>query len=275
MLPPAEPPRLVIWGYLQPDSVVTVTLSQTFPALDTIASQAARVSGARVFLYENNVLVDTLPEVQPGYYQSGKSTKPKNGYAYRYEVHKEGFPILQTPSDTLPLPPAVDHYVAEWKVTGFTLDHISIVLHLAGIERREFVGNCISYFKESASMPAQTTFTLINNPCTARSLGIELDGYLFDDYGCLNGFSSVSMESTSLRHEDLLLLHERGMTVHLTYLSAATESVARKLGVFQEAYTESQGDINLFYEPVYLPIAIKGGYGYIFFMSPSTVNIDF
>lgn len=274
-LPPSEPPRLVIWGYMQPDSVAAVTLSRTFPALDTIASHEAYISGASVFLYENGVLIDTLPEVRPGYYVSGKSTKPRNGYAYRYEVHKDGFLVLRTPSDTLPPPPVVDHYIAEWKVTGFSLDNISIVLHLAGIERREFVGNKMSYYKESTAMWEQTIFTLINNPCTVRSLGIELDGFFLDDYGCLNGFSTVTLESTSLLHNELLQLKEEGMIVHLTYFSRATESVARKLGVFQEAYTESQGGLNLFYEPVYLPIVIEGGYGHIFFMNPSALNIDF
>lgn len=274
-LPPTEPPRLVIWGYLQPDSVVAVTLSHTFPALDTINSRTAYVSGASVFLYENDVPIDTLPEVHPGYYLSGKSTKPRNGYSYTYEVYKDGFPILRTPSDTLPPSPSVDHYVAKWKVTGFSNDDISVVLYLAGIERREFVGNRVSYYQESTSLWEQTIFTLINNPCAVRSLGIELDGYLLDDYGCLNGFSSVTVESTSLLHDDLLHLGERGMIVHLTYFSSATESVVRKLGVFQEAYTESQGGLNLFYEPVYLPIAIEGGYGHIFFMSPSAIYINF
>jgi hypothetical protein len=274
-LPPVEEPKLVIWGYLQPDSIASIRLSHTYPILDSISGRAAFVSDALVVLHENHSISDTLREISPGYYRSATNLLPKPSQTYWYEVYKEGFPPLRTQPDTLPEKPLIESYASEWAITGYTFDNVSIIARAPNILQKNLVANSVLYYKGSQQAWTQTTFAKINNPCVARPLDIFFQGYLLEDYSCLNNFSEISLQSTGLSHNDLLDLKERGMYLNLAYFSSASENVALKLGIFHEAYTGYSEDVNLFYEPVYLPVLSEGGYGHIFFLNTSTFKIDF
>jgi len=101
-------PTLVLNSIIYPDSTIVVELSRDRYILD--GAEFDPVSGAQVVLFENDLEVETLREMeamyeyQKGYYQS--STRPKPGMTYRVEVTAEGFDNL-TAEEVLPEQPPV------------------------------------------------------------------------------------------------------------------------------------------------------------------------
>ena len=96
------PPRLVVYGVLSPDSVISVWVSQPKSVLDT--SAAPPVVGAQVSVAENDqAFVPLTYNAERKLYRA--TFAPTAGATYRLRVQAEGFPdaeaITQVP---LPIP---------------------------------------------------------------------------------------------------------------------------------------------------------------------------
>jgi hypothetical protein len=100
---PYDGDKLVIWGLLSPDRVVSIQLNKTYPPtgkslfIDGIAN-------ATVTLYENDVLVQQLVHKGSGVYSSPTNFKPKSGKTYAIKATASGFPALSTLPETIPSP---------------------------------------------------------------------------------------------------------------------------------------------------------------------------
>ena len=104
-------PKLVIWGNLHPDSIMTVYLSRSVAPLDKTTNR--KVSNATILIFENNILLDTLKERDTSIYVSNKFLKPKEGYNYYIKVLKSGFESIETLPDTMPFRPKLIRVIAE------------------------------------------------------------------------------------------------------------------------------------------------------------------
>lgn len=127
---PEESPRLVVWGTLHPDSLATVYLSETFSPLSNQQGTTFMVSAARVILYENGQVADTLPEAAPDIYRS-IFFQPTAGKTYAIRALKTGYPDLQTRPDTMPEKMVVTQLEAKYLPSaGQEYDTASIRINL-------------------------------------------------------------------------------------------------------------------------------------------------
>ena len=108
--------RLVVFGNISNEDGVKVYLTHTLPPtgiyyLDDID---VNVSGALVTLLENNILVDTLEESEPGFYVASFLPTPGNNYSI--QIVTPGFETVYSSIVTYPEPIILDGINYE---TGF------------------------------------------------------------------------------------------------------------------------------------------------------------
>jgi hypothetical protein len=93
---PAEEPKITLNATFVPDSVFNVKLSSSQYILSMAPIQP--ISKAKVFVFENGNLYDTLTERTPGKYISLRNRKSEKGKSYKIQVQAEGFETVESQS---------------------------------------------------------------------------------------------------------------------------------------------------------------------------------
>jgi hypothetical protein len=105
--------RLVVFGNISNEAGVTIYLTHTLPPTGTyyLNEIDVNVSDAIITLIENNVIVDTLIEFEPGYY--GSAFLPTPGNFYSIKAIADGFDTVYSESVLFPQPVNLDEVVYE------------------------------------------------------------------------------------------------------------------------------------------------------------------
>ncbi|MEZ4773142.1 MAG: DUF4249 domain-containing protein [Bacteroidia bacterium] len=98
---PVQESRLVVWGFLNPDEEISVTISQTAPVFENHPKNLS-VKIALPALYENGIFRENLVHVQDGIYQSPSGIVPVVGKTYRVSVEAAGFAKIESPDEKVP-----------------------------------------------------------------------------------------------------------------------------------------------------------------------------
>ena len=114
-----EAPRLVIYGALNPDSLISIWVSQTKVATDP--SRVGPIANATVLLSENNQSPRLIPlyDAERGQYQA--SFTPKADATYHLQVQAEGFSPIEATTRTMSLT-AIEALTYEPVSTGLEPD---------------------------------------------------------------------------------------------------------------------------------------------------------
>lgn len=108
---PEHEPIPVLNCLVQPDSLLTVYLSQSIP---TLSDSQTIIQNATVELLAEGEHSEFLSEISPGVYQSSQAAEI--GIHYSLEANIEGFPLLKA-STTIPEPPEITGGVYDYEGT--------------------------------------------------------------------------------------------------------------------------------------------------------------
>lgn len=98
---PPQPVKLVVNGLVRTSTVFRVTVSKTTGVLDTISPQGSLVTNALVYLYENNVVKDTLVyNATSGAYVVKANTRAVSGNTYLLKASAPGFTAVEGTTTT-------------------------------------------------------------------------------------------------------------------------------------------------------------------------------
>ena len=264
-------PKLVIWCFLHPDSVVTASLTKTIPIFETDADK--KVTDGIVVIYENNRIWDTLRNDGTDKYISIKGLHPKAGNIYSIKAYKMGFKTLETTNDTMPSKPIVKNWSIMDSV-GITdnisfngkkgvLAKIQLSINtpsnfpIYGVSRIKQTGLSSTFFnKDEVDYYSDDRCPIIR--------GVSARGFIFKYSNCQDrqGEMNIIVNNYSAQIKG----------IHLKFkLCATTYQFQRfyyEFRDFENSYREQAFD--LYATPITFPEYVKNGYG--FFACYNTSN---
>jgi Domain of unknown function (DUF4249) len=251
----AEPPRLMAWGIIYPDSLPKVYVYSTFSPFDTPDS-TIRVSGASVHLLENGQPVDSLLEIAPGVYQA-MHYFPKTGLQYAVTVQKNGFETLETAPDLMPDDVPVDSIFAVFRPNPGSPGKTDalIYLKLGRAISDDLVGTKSS--RENYSAFPVSYSSVPTNLCDVLP-NLKVYQYQLRDYSCLETYTSIVLNNSIIDNVDV----HRKWRLSAGFFSPKSTDLFKQIAIFYN-YNVDAVAINVFYEPVFIPIEAKGGYGFV------------
>jgi hypothetical protein len=261
-------PRMVIYGTLQPDSVATVFLSFTRP-LPGLEVPEPDMAAAQVRLFENGVLADSLTHIGGYWFSAAGGFRPTAGKVYHIEAVHPLLPRLVTDKDTLPPAPVMGDYTTHREERGelpnvaiISTVNISIPLHTP----RYYIGHRIEPDRPYGGVPE-------SQECSFRSF--YMSNIVFPDFECfpdkkqyLFTFGYGRLDPSSPIYD------EQDFDITLCYTNEPTARFHKSVALYQN-FNEGIYATDPFFEPVFLPGFVQGGYGFVGTMNCATVRVEF
>jgi Domain of unknown function (DUF4249) len=259
-----EEPRLVLYGFFSPDSVVRIRVSRLSAPLDQ--SVPPPVRQAQVVLYENAKPTDTLRYTpQSDDYVSPRNIRPDIGKAYHVRVTATGLPPAQSSPETiLPKPNFRLSLKDSLRNTANGQERVTYVELNSGVKIPDF---CALYAR-------------IPDPNTTAAAFFDLIG----NFDCLNGYYS----GPSFNAYDWSCVPANAQTIVLKAPYARSPGKPRTLYFwignasrafwnFHESLSTQRDDplTALFFEPSSVKSNIDGGYGLVAALSPQYLSFPF
>lgn len=256
-------PKLVIWCFLHPDSVVTASLTKTIPIFELESDK--KVTDGIVVIYENNKVWDTLRNDGTDKYMSIKGLHPTVGNIYSIKAYKMGFKTLETTNDTMPKKPIVKNWsvmdsvgIAEnisFNGKKGILAKIKLLINtpsnfpIYGVSRIKQTGlPTSSFFKDEVGNYLDPRCPILR--------GVVARGFVFKYSNCQDrqGEMNIIVNNYSAQIKD----------IHLKFKLCATTYQFQKFYYefkdFENSYREQAFD--LYATPVTFPEFVKNGYGF-------------
>lgn len=261
-----ETPKLVIWGFLQPDSVATVYLGRTAAPLSKSADRI--VEEATVLLFENNILADTLQYIGQSLYKSSKGFRPKENHAYYCIASKRGFETIESQIDTMPTRPQILRYTTQDSVRNEGYNRVAQIDLFTNISSHyaNYGINNLTSLKWGSN---RNTY-IQNNQCDEESFVVS--EFEFTNSACFAFNGHYKIQTENYRFEDL-----KG-TKMLLKLAAVTSNgidFHKKIFALKQKYINFYEPVDAFWSPIYLPQMVKNGYGYVGCLNTIDVEIQF
>jgi Domain of unknown function (DUF4249) len=264
-----NPPKLVVWCVLHPDSIPTAYISQTSPELTK--NNDRKISKAEVVLFQNNLPIDTFIEKQTGTYQSGKKPRLIENAVYHITVSKNGFDKLETPKDTLPEKPVIlstetkdSAIIKEGKLMAMIKLKTKQPSHYKNLGFGNFFASGLPIF-----IGSDIRFLPEGNISCENGGFYSFLNYKFILSSCVYSGENYYLYAHNFYPQGFKKLEEKFTACAITNLSV---TYLNKLYELEEQYTDFSNFVDIFWNPVYLPNYIKGGYG--FFACYNTTNIE-
>ena len=273
-LPEPETPKLFLFWYVHPDSVLSIRLTHSFAPLDTFGGPTF-VRHATVLVYENDLFLDTLKEVAPGLYRSVQELKPVTGTMYSFTAMAQGFPKVTTPSDSIPSVLPVQSVVPTFTPVDYeNAGTLNIQIELSRPVKKNFIGIRLHYFSSSPFDNDYRDVCIGNKTlvCDRVSNQLSIDRFCLEDYYCVTELRSITLYNPLFTFADGLLTHPSSFSL-ATY-SPRSEDMVVKIGTANANYTNNY-ETNPFYSPVFLPLETDGGYAAIIFYNTYSTTLQF
>ncbi len=103
---PLRPPKLVVNCYFTPDSIWQFQVSKSLSVLDN--AKLSLVNGAKILLYKNSVLIDSVSKQNENYWYEIPENLPEEGAKYSIAVTAPKFKDTVRASNRLPLSVPID-----------------------------------------------------------------------------------------------------------------------------------------------------------------------
>jgi hypothetical protein len=275
---PYQGDRLVLYGVLFPDRVVSLKLSKTVPATGTNLFGEG-VTHATVSLFENDLFVENLIHTSEGVYTSA-NFKPKILNSYTVKVVAEGFPAIETAPEIIP--------------------------DTLGVVRYDFSDTITSTFNED--YPARKLVLQFNDlPAGENFYNLEINGLYQNKYVAIQTFDIDRLDGL----EDLCVARGNYNTYNIKDVCFENSAFTMNVGVetrgflqadepgsnaptnerncdkvaiklrnvtpayyeYQKSYYEPEGLLQAFSPPVVRYSNVRGGYGILAAGSEQVFNI--
>ncbi|TXB58612.1 DUF4249 family protein [Phaeodactylibacter luteus] len=257
---------MTAWGYFNPDSTFIVYLSGAQPAWADYAHIG--IENALVVVFEGGIPIDTLVEISEGKYQSAVDKYPSVGKVYHITVTHMDYPSLLTEPDTIPaIPDFSEIYTSVTPIPGNDAGQVlaaigGLVNNRAGYD---YIGSRVVFSDdgdEAFFAPPEGASCQPNLPV--------IDNIYYADYTCRREpTTDYLITSSNYKPVDLTAAE-----VSICFPSRATIALGKQLERFNELNTGIYS-VNPFFEPIYLPGNVYGGYGFVGGYSCKKVNVQF
>ncbi len=270
-------PKLVLWCFLHPDSIITASLTKTVPAFSKNADK--KVTDGTVIIFENSIIIDTLRNDGTDKYISSKQLRPKVGNIYSMKAYKNGFASIETLSDTMPIKPLIKSWTA---IDSFTYSPYSFSgnkptllanIHLIINTPRHFPIYGVSALK-AINLPYADYEYSSTNPFCPIKRGASARGFIYNYQDCDKKQGEMDIYVNNIYPQYFRKAQFRFRLCATTY----------QYQEFYKAYSDFIGDFSgsndigfdLYWTPVNFPEAIKNGYGFFCcFNTSDEVEIHF
>jgi len=270
-LPEDEPERLFLFGYMHPDSVISIRVTHSFGLSALSNTVDAAVKSVSVKVFENDLLLDSLLETSPGMYQSGHSYKPIQGRSYYFTAEATGFQTVRTLPDSIPPPLPVASVSADYVPTQENFAALTLAVHLARPVSDDLLGIQFHYFSTFVLDSGYVNRCIGNRTlvCDRLSVGAFVNEFCLEDFYCVSQFEDITLYTPELSFYD-------GSPARLSLATFSQRSIelAYKTGLSSDTYTNNY-EVNPFYSPVFLPIEVEGGYAAIYFYNTYNRTLQF
>jgi Domain of unknown function (DUF4249) len=241
--------KIVLWGAFNSSEYPQVTLHASKPVFG-VDTSSVFVQGAQVTLFEDNAYRCTFTELDSGRYRCSELLKANK--AYRLEVSAPNFDTLRTISDKLPQPILIDSIKSSLFELGQGGHGIVQFYVRGGLKKQKVAG--VRTRVDGVTLPnggaIATAFS-----CNFIPIFYAFD-YAFQDISCFDSLGFFEVYSPELTKAQ----HAVGSSYGFSVFSAQSQSLLEKMANTENLNTNPIG-LNLFYEPVYFPEMVIGGYG--------------
>ncbi|MBD0256016.1 MAG: DUF4249 domain-containing protein [Cytophagales bacterium] len=264
---PYEGDRLVIYGLLTADSVVSVRIDKTAPPTGPFL-YADSVPDATAALFENGVFVENLQYAGREIYRSPSGFKPKAGGEYFLRVSAPGLPDAETAPEVVPAAVQLEQYVLGDTIANLFLGEARRLtftfrdeetpgdFYYAGIEGK-YLSNRLTFNTFVVGRPLEASEDL----CGFRA---ENNQYVLQDV-CFNGQSfsyELGTEVTGFLQEYKGISERPRGQVKCDQLFLRFRKITKTYRDYLHvAGWEHEGFLSAFTLPVREYTNVKGGYG--------------
>ena len=267
---PFEGPRLVILAVLSAGESITVTVDHTYPPTgETLFS--AGVTNAKILLYENNLLVDTLRLLVKNQYVTKSTIRPAIGKIYRIKVEAPGYPSVESNEEMVPDFPVTRNVNVE-KKDKYTL---SVTIQDTPNARNQYEIRFISYYKKwetAVNLDNLSRPDAITDNCGFRGNqnAFYYRDLCFDNSSLTTNYGS-SLEGTPRFEVDSLYRTIKGNPLAERVVVRVRSVSESYLKYYQ--YQSSQDIEQAFQQPASRFTNLKGGYGIMLLYAEKSVSL--
>ncbi|HPW65464.1 MAG TPA: DUF4249 domain-containing protein [Salinivirgaceae bacterium] len=264
---PESEPKIVVSCLLIPKKNIEIYICQSIYIYDT---KEIPITNATVDLYKENVMIETIPHAENGFYRS--DLQPEIGKSYSVEINVQGFKTIKAQT-SVPIPVTIDSIKTTrnvgTSVNGRKLSYYQMFISSAG------ANNDISYYKYIFEV---LTDSLDGYGQLNFNKAFSYDAVIMNEGDIYNRFFSTQLYNTStfnlnLYFEDPADLFFDIDTVRFT-ISSQMYSLSQELYLYEKSlkkYTENQNNIFEQNNPPLIYSNIENGYGIFAGLSFSNV----
>lgn len=107
---PFEGEKIVVFARLNPDSLVSISVSKSFPSFETVSAEETILPDAQVELYEENNLIETLTYAGNSFFKSNNEVYPLIGKSYHFKISHPELSSIETVPQIIPDFVPLDNY---------------------------------------------------------------------------------------------------------------------------------------------------------------------
>jgi len=249
---PVANKKLIVYCFFNPDSIWSVNVSKLGDILDEEKSDLW-VTNASVFLYEDNLLIDTLVYLKAGVYISTKGLKPLYNKDYNILVKCSGYGDVFSTNEKLPAPVTISDVV----YYNFLLENV-FPNDIYIIQQTEQFVYASLEFKVNNSLKNQFFKVFLSNDTLGNREGVSLSKDAKKDFTEYYSWECSVLESN---HGGELFMQMPVIPEQQRYLSVYT--VSESYILYELSYAEYDFVINSTYllTPNNIYSNISGGCG--------------
>ena len=258
--------KVILTGILNPDSMISVQLLKTLPALSTETIYPA-ITNAKVLCYENNKLLGELKNGENGYYRL--NLRPQSAKKYRIEATIND--LIVSAEDSIPLPVVYDLTITAPVKDERNNNNPEVIFNRAATTTPVYTWLFIGLnYKRSLGVyePLVTQFGTTSFASTSPYLDT------FNSFLNFNGKKAFSGNATRIKPEfnqniqfsfspNNTLLRDSTLYVQVSTVSKNYDTYLKSsINAYQTRLTNRDGEINNpFSEPVKIYSNVKNGVG--------------
>ncbi|MDO1451456.1 DUF4249 family protein [Rhodocytophaga aerolata] len=277
---PYEGERLIIYGLISADSVVSVKIDKTASPTGTFM-YGEGINDATVAFFEEGVFMENLHPLGKGIYRSPSGRKPQVGKGYSLRVEALGFPTAETSNEVIPRQVSISSYIFQDTVSSlfvgetarklaftFADEEKELDLYYAKIEG-QYQGKYVALNTFRPDRPLEASEDI----CSFKS---EDNQYVLSDI-CFNGQSftfdiGVAMAGALQDSTDTAKRLGQNVACDKIFLHFRKISPVYRNYLYRAGW-EDEGFLKAFTTPIREYTNVKGGYGLWAAYSEEVVDI--
>jgi Domain of unknown function (DUF4249) len=255
---PFEGKKMVLYGFLMPDTVITIQVSESQGALDKPTELP--ITNALLVLFKDGNPLDTLAHAGIGVYRTTPDVVLEEGRLYHIQAKASGFPDAISVPERIPIPPKVLSVLVD-KNTGSVTGNPSVTINVE--PSTENPPALALHFNARDTLGVISRYSLGFLEGCPNGGGYVSQLLFCFDIGCLSNRSSFGFEGYRLPN---------GNTA-FGWIGYTSQAFLDFHSDYQRQYDATLDPI--FFEPLNVRSNVQGGYGAVVAMSPQWISFAF